>query len=88
MPFISNFPGDCSRIGDFFHRFEEKAVDGVKAGFRRAFGKRPPDYHDGDDDSVMAHWALLMAGSAGWGNYRSVAGCAAFLMPVVWRSCC
>lgn len=28
------------------------------------------DFADGDDPSVKAHWALLVAGSAGWGNYR------------------
>jgi len=32
------------------------------------------DFIDGDDPEVMAHWALLVAGSAGWGNYRQV-GC-------------
>lgn len=30
------------------------------------------DFIDGDDPDVMAHWALLIAGSAGWGNYRQV----------------
>lgn len=29
-----------------------------------------PDFIDGDDKSIRAHWALLVAGSQGWGNYR------------------
>ncbi|MEW5308703.1 MAG: hypothetical protein WDW38_000641 [Sanguina aurantia] len=28
------------------------------------------DFTDADDVHVRAHWALLLAGSAGWGNYR------------------
>lgn len=28
------------------------------------------DFTDADDIHVKAHWALLLAGSAGWGNYR------------------
>jgi hypothetical protein len=32
--------------------------------------RRPSDFQDGDDPSVRAHWALLVAGSSGWGNYR------------------
>lgn len=28
------------------------------------------DFVDGDDPDVLSHWALLVAGSAGWGNYR------------------
>lgn len=28
------------------------------------------DFIDGDDVSIKAHWALLIAGSNGWGNYR------------------
>lgn len=32
--------------------------------------KRRPDYQDGDDPDVRAHWAVLVAGSSGWGNYR------------------
>ncbi|KAF8065562.1 Vacuolar-processing enzyme [Scenedesmus sp. PABB004] len=28
------------------------------------------DFRDGDDPGVRAHWALLVAGSSGWGNYR------------------
>ena len=28
------------------------------------------DFADGDDDDVRWHWALLVAGSNGWGNYR------------------
>ena len=29
-----------------------------------------PDFEDGDDSSIKNHWALLVAGSSGWGNYR------------------
>lgn len=29
-----------------------------------------PDFEDGDDASIKVHWALLVAGSSGWGNYR------------------
>lgn len=32
--------------------------------------RKPADYVDGDDPSVRAHWAVLVAGSNGWGNYR------------------
>eukprot|EP00198_Chlamydomonas_reinhardtii_P013825 XP_001703162.1 vacuolar processing enzyme [Chlamydomonas reinhardtii] len=32
--------------------------------------KKPTDFADGDDVTVRNHWALLVAGSAGWGNYR------------------
>ena len=29
------------------------------------------DFPDGDDATgVLTHWALLVAGSSGWGNYR------------------
>ena len=28
------------------------------------------DFPDADDLGVTSHWALLIAGSAGWGNYR------------------
>lgn len=28
------------------------------------------DFADADDASVHVHWALLIAGSNGWGNYR------------------
>lgn len=29
-----------------------------------------PDFVDADDPTIQAHWALLIAGSNGWGNYR------------------
>lgn len=32
--------------------------------------KCPADFADGDDPTVCSHWALLVAGSSGWGNYR------------------
>jgi hypothetical protein len=32
--------------------------------------KCPADFEDGDDPTVCSHWALLVAGSSGWGNYR------------------
>ncbi|KAI8474624.1 MAG: peptidase C13 family-domain-containing protein [Monoraphidium minutum] len=35
-----------------------------------ARSRRPRDYRDGDDPTVKAHWAVLVAGSNGWGNYR------------------
>ncbi|KXZ49751.1 hypothetical protein GPECTOR_19g202 [Gonium pectorale] len=28
------------------------------------------DFADGDDSSIRNHWALLVAGSSGWPNYR------------------
>jgi hypothetical protein len=28
------------------------------------------DFVDPDDSTVKSHWAVLVAGSAGWGNYR------------------
>ena len=28
------------------------------------------DFPDADDTGITSHWALLIAGSAGWGNYR------------------
>jgi hypothetical protein len=34
--------------------------------------KCPVDFEDGDDPTVCSHWALLVAGSSGWGNYRLV----------------
>jgi hypothetical protein len=34
--------------------------------------KCPTDFDDGDDPTVCSHWALLVAGSSGWGNYRLV----------------
>lgn len=34
-------------------------------------GDAPPkDFEDGDDKRVRRHWALLVAGSQGWSNYR------------------
>lgn len=32
--------------------------------------QRVPDFNDIDDGSVKSHWALLIAGSNGWWNYR------------------
>lgn len=42
---------------------------------RRMGGKQQPaedgaDFADADDAGIRFHWALLIAGSAGWGNYR------------------
>lgn len=28
------------------------------------------DFQDGDDPTVRRHWALIVAGSSSWGNYR------------------
>lgn len=42
----------------------------IPASEPRTVVRKPIDFKDGDDDSVKAHWALLIAGSAGWGNYR------------------
>ena len=36
-----------------------------------AGGAETVDFPDGDDATgVLHHWALLVAGSSGWGNYR------------------
>ena len=44
----------------------------LTAGGGSSGGKHPKptihDFDDGDDNSVQAHWALLVAGSAGWGK--------------------
>ena len=33
-------------------------------------GEMASDFPDADDLEIASHWALLIAGSAGWGNYR------------------
>lgn len=48
-----------------------RGADALLAPLQRAFGgRRAQDFTDGDDPSVKAHWAVLVAGSNGWGNYR------------------
>lgn len=41
----------------------------TSAGAAAAFAAAR-DFDDGDDPRVRAHWAVLVAGSSGWGNYR------------------
>jgi len=48
-------------------------VGGLAAAARRLLGAAAHlgrDFADGDDPSVRRHWALVVAGSSGWANYR------------------
>ncbi|GBF90083.1 hypothetical protein Rsub_02791 [Raphidocelis subcapitata] len=65
-------PGWLARLA----RAARAAADALRAlaGGGGAVGKkhrrRAVDFPDGDDPGVRAHWAVLVAGSNGWGNYR------------------
>ncbi|KAG2452806.1 hypothetical protein HYH02_003035 [Chlamydomonas schloesseri] len=55
-------------------RSEPERSQGLQVSARAASltpaAKKPTDFADGDDATIRNHWALLVAGSAGWGNYR------------------
>ena len=49
-------------VDDTSHSLQPKLPDAGGSGL---------DFPDGDDAAgVLHHWALLVAGSSGWGNYR------------------
>lgn len=50
---------------------EISAAAGVAAGRQASVSDAAgPDFPDGDSTSVQKHWALLIAGSSMWANYR------------------
>ena len=48
----------------------QQQQQGAAPAAQGAGKRRRPDFVDGDDPGVRAHWAVLVAGSSGWGNYR------------------
>lgn len=75
-------PSSMTRAGKVGHATDAQAgkPDHTGAGTAskgsssRSTGRneKPPtkDFDDGDDKRVQRHWALLVAGSSGWSNYR------------------
>lgn len=63
---------DLSSVWDFTVAKVESFVAGWQASQLATPAEELPgaDFPDGDDALVRTHWAVVIAGSSGWGNYR------------------
>lgn len=68
----SSLPSSASRLIDDITADESESVRSRSKTSPQDSGpdSSATDFPDADDTHVRAHWALLLAGSAGWGNYR------------------
>jgi hypothetical protein len=55
---------------DLFPGLASRVPDGIPLVVTKNVQSALKDFKDGDDSGINAHWALLVAGSMGWGNYR------------------